>query len=173
MAGALRSSGLRFLKMTTFSKGNKYLSRLMLLLRLLMLYQGAASHFTLDMPRSIGFIEDSETSAPCGGPDPTTLSANSVTFGANGDLVYVNMQHPQANWLFRLITMDGFKSNGTWLQLYPIVEQTGLGRLCLRLSVPQAWIGSTAVFGAVADAPDGVLYQVNIAPSSLPAYGSL
>lgn len=131
---------------------------------LLLLCSTASAHFKLNSPPTIGFSDDDEGKAPCGGFTPD-FSAGAKTkpteFHVGGEAVSLLLAHPQANWLFRG-TLDQSAAGG-WKQLFPIVTQTGLGDFCEpAVTAPEKWVGKTGVVGVVADGPDGLLYQVDI-----------
>ena len=122
-------------------------------------------------PPSIGFSDDDEGTAPCGGNFVPNLSPNNLTqFHVGGDAIGMISGHPQANWLFRGASFG----NGTvtqcskWTQLFPIVQQSGFNAFCEpAVTVPAEWAGTKGVIGVVASAVDGLLYQV-CSPSDLP-----
>lgn len=118
----------------------------------------STGHFLLDYPPGVGFDDDLEGNAPCGG-FPVDFSKNNVTdFHVGGDVLAMQSIHPQATWLFRA-TLDTTAS-GNWTNLMPAVLQTGLGDFCEPdVVIPAAWAGAKGVIGIVQDAPDGILYQ--------------
>lgn len=125
----------------------------------------ANAHFNLIAPPTIGFDDDKESNGPCGGftPDFTNKSAL-VDFHVGGEPVALKLGHSQANWLFRG-TLDETAS-GNWTQLFPIVQQSGLGLFCeTAIPAPESWVGKQGVVGVVANAVDGLLYQVGAAAS--------
>lgn len=119
----------------------------------------ASAHFKLNAPATIGFDEDKEDSDPCGGFTPD-FSKNTVSdFHVGGEPIALFLGHPQANWLFRA-TLDTTASSN-WTQIFPIVQQSGLGDFCEpSITAPEGWIGSRGVVGIVANAVDGLLFQV-------------
>lgn len=122
----------------------------------------ASAHFNLITPTSIGFSDDGEGVGPCGNfmPDFSNKSAL-VDFHVGGEPVAVKLGHTQANWLYRA-TLDQTAS-GNWTQLFPIVQQSGLGAFCEpAIPAPSGWVGKQGVFSIVANAPDGLLYQCAI-----------
>lgn len=121
----------------------------------------SSAHFLLNYPKSIGFDDDKEGTAPCGGftPDISSGSSQLVDFHVGGDSLAMRGTHPQSNWLFRA-TLDGTAESG-WQQIFPIVQQSGLGNFCEpQITLPSSWAGKKGVISVVADAPDGLLYQV-------------
>ena len=123
-----------------------------------MLLSTADAHFNLNAPPSIGFDEDNEGIAPCGGFTPD-FSKNVTDFHVGGEPVATFLGHPQGNWLYRA-TLDQ-KAAGNWTQLFPIVQQSGLGAFCEpSIAVNPSWAGKQGILGVVVDTQDGVLYQV-------------
>lgn len=123
-----------------------------------LLAASASAHFTLDYPTTIGFSDDDEGTGPCGGFTPDFSSDNITDFAVDGDNIALNLLHTQGNWLFRA-TLDESASSG-WTQLFPLVQQTGLGYFCEpSVPIPSSWVGETGVLSAVLDGPDGILYQ--------------
>lgn len=138
-------------------------------LNLLLLPALAAAHFTLDAPSSVGpFDEDTEATAPCGGPTIDTSKDNVTDFHVGGEAVALFLGHPEGNWLFRA-TLD-LTAGSNWSQIYPIFTQTGEGDYCQpAVAAPSSFAGQKGILGAVLDGPDGVLYQVsrfNVASTS-------
>lgn len=123
-----------------------------------------SAHFILQYPQSLGFDDDSEGTAPCGGFDVSfNGSDNSVPVG--GFPVSVLSTHPAADWLFRA-TLDQ-QAPFNWTNLLPVVSETGLGQFCLpNLVAPEGFAGNTGVVQVIQKGPDGVLYQAraNSAP---------
>ncbi|OIW32867.1 hypothetical protein CONLIGDRAFT_558529, partial [Coniochaeta ligniaria NRRL 30616] len=119
----------------------------------------ANAHFNLIAPPTIGFDDDKEGNGPCGGftPDFTNKSAL-IDFHVGGEPFAMKLGHPQANWLFRGTLDETASSN--WTQLFPIVQQSGLGLFCeSAVPAPESWVGKQGVVGVVANAVDGLLYQ--------------
>lgn len=119
----------------------------------------ANAHFNLNIPPSFGFDESKEDSAPCGGFTPNFDDKSKVSdFHVGGEAIGVKLGHTQANWLYRA-TLGGSDSKN-WTQLFPIVQQSGLGLFCEpSVTAPEAWVGKQGILSVVADAPDGLLYQ--------------
>jgi hypothetical protein len=120
----------------------------------------AHAHFKLLEPSPIhSFDEDLEPNAPCGGFTPN-FSTDSVTdFHVGGDAVMTLLAHPQATFLYRG-TLDQTGNSG-WTQLFPMIQQTGLGDMCeLQIPAPANWAGKKGLISVVCDSPDGILYQV-------------
>lgn len=122
----------------------------------------ADAHFNLITPPTIGFDESKEGTGPCGSFTPDFSNASVVfDFHVGGEPVAINLGHPQANWLFRG-TLDETASTN-WTQLFPIVMQSGLGHFCeSAVPAPESWVGKQGVVSVVADAVDGLLYQVGL-----------
>ncbi|UNI23951.1 hypothetical protein JDV02_009738 [Purpureocillium takamizusanense] len=129
----------------------------MKVLSLLALGGLASAHFQLKYPKSIGFSDDQEDQAPCGGFTPD-FSKDVVDFHIGGEALAMRLTHQQSNWLFRA-TLDQ-KAQSGWQQLYPIVMQSGLGDFCQpRVTVPESFAGKKGVVSVVSSAVDGLLYQ--------------
>lgn len=124
------------------------------------LFSMVNAHFNLIAPPTIGFDEEKEDSGPCGGYTPDfSNKAAIVDFHVGGEPVALKLGHPQANWLFRG-TLDQTAS-GNWTELFPIVQQSGLGLFCEpAIPAPESWVGKQGVISVVANAVDGLLYQV-------------
>lgn len=121
----------------------------------------SSAHFLMNYPDSIGFDDDKEGTAPCGGftPDLSSGSKQLVDFHVGGDSLAMRATHNQVTWLFR-VTLDGTAQSG-WKQIFPIVEQSGLGDFCEpHITLPSSYAGKKGVISVVTDAPDGLLYQV-------------
>lgn len=126
----------------------------------LLFLSAASAHFNLNAPPSFGFDEEHESTGPCGGVKPDHSDKGKVAdFHVGGEPVGVQLGHPQANWLIRA-TLDSVDA-GNWTQLFPIVQQGGLGFFCEKsVPAPEAWVGKQGFLSVVANAPDGILYQV-------------
>lgn len=126
----------------------------------LLLVSAAQAHFKLNFPPTIGFSDDNEGSAPCGSFTPDFTKDNVTDFHVSGEAISLLLAHPQANWLFRGTLDQTAASN--WKQLFPIVQQKGLGDFCEpSVTAPASWVGKKGVLSVVADGPDGLLYQVS------------
>ncbi|KAL3954611.1 hypothetical protein ACCO45_010174 [Purpureocillium lilacinum] len=129
----------------------------MKVLSLLALGGLAAAHFELKYPKSIGFSDDQEDQAPCGGFTPD-FSKTLVDFHVGGEALAMRLTHQQSNWLFRATTDE--KAQSGWQQLFPIVMQSGLGDFCEpSVKAPESWVGKKGVVSVVSSAVDGLLYQ--------------
>ncbi|KAM0436608.1 hypothetical protein ACHAPT_002316 [Fusarium lateritium] len=116
------------------------------------------AHFELKYPDSIGFKDDDEDKAPCGGFTPDLAKADLVDFHVGGEAIAVRSTHQQGNWLFRVTTDE--KADGDWEQLFPIVQQSGLGDFCQpQVTVPEKYVGKKGWVNVVSSAVDGLLYQ--------------
>ncbi|KAK0701283.1 hypothetical protein B0H67DRAFT_500776 [Lasiosphaeris hirsuta] len=122
----------------------------------------ATSHFVLDTPTSIGFEDTKEGIAPCGGFEPT--SRDSVTdWTVAGGLIHVISTHPRSQFTIQAALLPSATTNSgdlVFSKLVPIVQQAGLGSLCLT-GVPgiAAWEGRDAVLQVIQVATDGQLFQ--------------
>lgn len=121
-----------------------------------------SAHFEVVYPKSIGFDGNKEDNAPCGGFTPD-LTKDLVDFHVGGQAVALRLTHQQGNWLFRATTDEKVSNDGKgWEQVYPIVQQSGLGGFCLpQLTLPEKYVGKKGVFSIVSNAGDGLLYQVS------------
>ncbi|KAK1833655.1 hypothetical protein QBC39DRAFT_44811 [Podospora conica] len=127
----------------------------------LSLLSTASAHFVLLNPPSLegSTLDDKkEGNAPCGALLPDLTQTPTYDFHVDGDFLSLQNGHPQSNWLFRATLED--KAAGNWSQLYPLVQQTGIGNYCqLMVTAPKEWVGKKGVIGIVGNAPDGMLYQ--------------
>ncbi|KAI1844452.1 hypothetical protein JX266_009339 [Neoarthrinium moseri] len=125
----------------------------------LLLLGSCQAHFLLKSPAPVGvFKDDDEPNAPCGGYTPD-FSTNTITnFAVGGDAISTQSSHPQTNYLYRITTDQS--AGGNWTEIYPIVQQSGLNTFCVpAVTVPESYVGQTAVLSVVANGPDGLLYQ--------------
>ncbi|MCJ1279399.1 hypothetical protein MMC21_007223 [Puttea exsequens] len=126
---------------------------------LLLAISPSKAHFVLNYPPTIGFDDDTEGQAPCGGPAVDFNTNNVTDFHVSGDSIALKSTHPAANWLFRA-TLDQTATKGDWTNLLPAVSETGLGDYCeTNLKVPAEWAGQKGVVSVVQEGDDGVLYQ--------------
>ncbi|KAI1312065.1 hypothetical protein F5Y03DRAFT_341244, partial [Xylaria venustula] len=125
----------------------------------LLLAAGAHAHFTVQYPDTVGaFNDDKEGDAPCGGYSPDISTINTTDFHVGGDAIATKSTHPQTNWLYRITTDDISKNN--WTQIYGIVQQSGPGEFCVdAVTLPEEYVGKTAILSIVGSGLDGVLYQ--------------
>ena len=127
----------------------------------LSILSAANAHFVLLSPKSLEgeTIDDSkEGNGPCGAKLPDLTQAVANDFHVDGDFVSLQNGHPQGNWLIRATLED--KAAGNWTQLFPPVQQSGLGNFCQPVvTAPKEWVGKKGVIGIVCNAPDGLLYQ--------------
>ena len=129
-------------------------------LALLALLPSTFAHFLLNYPPTLGFDDDAEGTGPCGGAE-ITIPDNATELTVGGFSIAVQSTHPQASWLYRVSTSTAEPFN--WTNISPVVSESGLGDFCLpSLSVPESFIGQSAIIQVVADAVDGLLYQVRM-----------
>jgi hypothetical protein len=120
----------------------------------------AQAHFNLQSPTSIGFDDDLESTAPCGSFTPDFNNGTIQDWHVGGDFISTKLGHPTATWLYRA-TLDKTAAGG-WVELYPIFQQNGLGVYCQPSVAGGAdFVGKQGVLSVVANAPDGLLYQVS------------
>ncbi|KAM4057310.1 expression library immunization antigen 1 [Hirsutella rhossiliensis] len=118
----------------------------------------SAAHFQMLYPESIGFEDDNEDKAPCGGFTPDFGSNKVVDFHVDGEALAMRLLHQQSNWLFRATTDQ--KADSGWQQMFPVVMQSGLGDFCEpRVTAPSDFVGKKGVVSVVSSAVDGLLYQ--------------
>jgi hypothetical protein len=123
---------------------------------LLAIAAAASAHYTLDYPTSLGFSDDKENIAPCGGFLPN-LDGTLVDFSVSGDWVAINNHHPESLLHYRVANED----NLTWVELNPIVHQVGIGKLCIKTGpAPSDFVGKRGVLQVIGDGHGGALYQV-------------
>ncbi|KAF4991015.1 hypothetical protein FGRMN_8094 [Fusarium graminum] len=116
------------------------------------------AHFEVKYPDTIGFKDDDEDKSPCGGFTPDLSKNKLVDFHVGGEAIALRSTHQQGNWLFR-VTLDE-KAGGDWEQVFPIVQQSGLGDFCQpQVTVPEKYAGKKGWVNVVSSAVDGLLYQ--------------
>ncbi|RCI14742.1 hypothetical protein L249_6682 [Ophiocordyceps polyrhachis-furcata BCC 54312] len=107
----------------------------------------ASAHFQLLHPPSIGFSDENEDKAPCGGFDPD-FSKPAFDFHVGGEALAMRLTHQQGNWLFRATTDQ--KAASGWKQMFPVVMQSGLGDFCEpAVKAPSGFEGKKGVCVAV------------------------
>ncbi|SCO82932.1 uncharacterized protein FRV6_07145 [Fusarium oxysporum] len=116
------------------------------------------AHFEVKYPDSIGFKDDDEDKSPCGGFTPDLSKDKLVDFHVGGEAIALRSTHQQGNWLFRVTLNE--KADGDWEQVFPIVQQSGLGDFCQpQVTVPEKYAGKKGWVNVVSSAVDGLLYQ--------------
>jgi hypothetical protein len=119
------------------------------------------AHFLLNYPTTVGFSDDQEGTAPCGGF--TVSFANTTNFYVGGDAIALTSTHPASTWLFRA-TLDKM-AGGNWSVLLPAIAQQTQGQFCEPgVTVPASFAGQNGVVQVIEDAVDGQLYQVRVSP---------
>jgi len=121
----------------------------------------ALAHFDIEFPeQKQPADENGLSSGPCGGAELDFDAGPVNDFHVGGNTVQLAPSHPSAHWLFRVTTDT--KGEGNWTQAYPILQQNGLGDLCIPLvTAPEDFVGKKGLLGVVADSDDGVLYGVS------------
>ena len=117
----------------------------------------ASAHFVLNYPSSLGFDDDNEPMAPCGGED-VVFSGNDTSVSVSGFPVALLTTHPQGTFTYRgtLDKQAPFK----WTNLLAVSEM-GLGNFCFpSVKVPANWTGQDGLIQVIGDLPDGILFQV-------------
>ncbi|KAF5674241.1 gpi anchored protein [Fusarium denticulatum] len=116
------------------------------------------AHFEVKYPETIGFKDDNEGESPCGGFTPDLSKDKLVDFHVGGEAIALLSTHQQGNWLFRVTLNE--KADGDWEQVFPIVQQSGLGAFCQpQVTVPEKYAGKKGWVNVVSSAVDGLLYQ--------------
>jgi hypothetical protein len=131
------------------------------------------AHFVLKVPAPIGTLqEEQESNSPCGGYTPDFSSNTISNFMVGGDVIATQSSHPQTTYLYRITTDE--KASGNWTQIHHIFQQSGINTFCVpTVTVPESYVGQTAVLSIVADGEDGLLYQVGAQiPQDLPMFYS-
>jgi hypothetical protein len=124
------------------------------------------AHFLLNYPPTLGFDDDNESIAPCGG-FPVVFNSSDVQVQADGFPIALKSTHPEADWLFRATLSQSEPFN--WTNLLPVVHETGLGDFCIPdFKVPAEFVGHSGLLQIMESAVDGVLYQVDGIPESDP-----
>ena len=117
---------------------------------------GVSAHFTLDYPSSVGFSDEKENIAACGGFIPN-LDGALVNFSVSGDWIQINNHHPESLLHYRIAN----ENNLTWVDLNPIVHQVGIGKLCIETGpAPSEFAGTRGVVQVIGDGHGGALFQV-------------
>ena len=120
-----------------------------------------SAHFQLMYPKSLGFDEDVEPMAPCGGKD-VVFGDNDTSVSVSGFPVALLTEHPQGTFTYRG-TLDK-QAPFNWTNLLAVTEM-GLGNFCFpSIKVPANWTGSSGLIQIIGDLPDGILFQVRIPP---------
>ena len=115
------------------------------------------AHFTLDYPDAVGDSLDNDAIPPCGGY-VVHLEGTLHNFSIMGDWVQINTHHPESLFHYRA----AYENNKTWIDLTPIVEEVGLGKLCIQTGpVPANFTGKKGVLQVVGDGHSGALFQVS------------
>jgi hypothetical protein len=133
-------------------------------LLLLALVPAALAHFHLLAPSPLGDDTTKEATAPCGGYKIDLSDPQDVH--VDGEPFVVQSSHPQSNWLIRATFDDD--ADDDWVQIYPILQQSGLGTFCLPdVTFPSNYTGKTGIISVVGSGDDGMLYQVGSFRASL------
>ncbi|KAK0125325.1 hypothetical protein ONS96_009176 [Cadophora gregata f. sp. sojae] len=123
-----------------------------------LLVSQTSAHFLLNYPETIGFDDDSESTAPCGSFTVDFSTDNITEFHVAGDTIALRSTHPDTKWLFRATV--GTADSGNWTALSPVIQQSSLGSFCRKdITVPESFVGQNGTIGVAANGPDGVLYQ--------------
>ena len=118
----------------------------------------ATAHFSLEYPDGLGASNDlsNEPIPPCGG-FLVSLDGTLPNFSVTGDWVEIDTHHPEALFHYRVAHED----NKTWIDLNPIVQDVGNGKLCIKTGpAPTNFTGRKGVLQVVGNGHSGALFQV-------------
>jgi hypothetical protein len=116
------------------------------------------AHFVLTIPTSLGFDDDNEGVAPCGGFDANNRD-NVTNWKIKGDAIAVLTTHESVTWEYKAALVSDLNH---WVHLTPTLNQTGVGDFC-EPQIPGlggSWLNKPAVLQVIQHGPDGILYQV-------------
>ena len=100
---------------------------------------------------------ESQIFAPCGGVRSPDLSSPMADFHVDGDSVAIMLGQKQGNIMIGASLNP--KATADWIQLFPIVQQTGEGNFCQpSVTAPKEYIGKTGYIGIVLNGAE-VLFQ--------------
>jgi hypothetical protein len=100
------------------------------------------AHFLLNYPTTVGFDDDLEATASCGGFDVSV--ANVTNFYVGGGSIALTFTHSASTGLFRA-TLDT-KAAGNWSVLLPAIAQQTHGQFCEKsVTVPASFAGQQGV----------------------------
>nr|OQO17042.1 hypothetical protein B0A51_15065 [Rachicladosporium sp. CCFEE 5018] len=117
----------------------------------------STAHFVLNWPPTAGFIDDSESTGPCGGA-VVTVNSSAPEVQVDRFAIQVLSTHPQGQWQFRATTDTQEPYN--WTEIVPEVDTEGAGIFCLNyMSAPTSFAGSKGIIQVTDTSVDGVLYQ--------------
>jgi hypothetical protein len=109
---------------------------------------------------SIGFQDDNEGTAPCGGFSANFATANFTDFHVGGDTIALVNGHPTTTFLFR-VTLDEKASSGWKNMVGAPIQVNGLNNDCNpQVPAPVELVGQKGLLQVIAQSPDGFLYQV-------------
>jgi len=127
------------------------------------LFSVSTAHFILNIPTSLGFDDDNEGVAPCGGFN--IRNRNTVTnWKVKGDTIAVLTTHEESTWEYRVALLSNLHH---WVHLTPTLNQTGEGDFC-EPTIPGiggSWLNKPAVLQVIQHGDDGALYQVSPRPA--------
>ncbi|KAJ9134358.1 hypothetical protein NKR23_g10201 [Pleurostoma richardsiae] len=117
----------------------------------------AGAHFVLQIPTSLGFDDDHESTGPCDTFDPTDRSNVVTDWAINGGNIGLLTTHPNVTWEINAALAT---DTTNWVPVVEPFAQTGFGQVCFA-EIPgfSAWAGQPVVLQLKQHAPDGVLYQ--------------
>ncbi|KAF4627119.1 hypothetical protein G7Y89_g11035 [Cudoniella acicularis] len=116
----------------------------------------AEAHFVLQEPVSLGFDDDAEGTAPCGGFNASSR-LNVTNWPTSGGAVGVLTTHTTVQWEYKVARLSNLTN---WVSVTPTLNQTGVGNFCETL-IPgkKAWEGESGVLQVIQHGVDGALYQ--------------
>ncbi|KAF8863184.1 hypothetical protein BDZ45DRAFT_615896, partial [Acephala macrosclerotiorum] len=109
------------------------------------------AHFVFQKPVSLGFSDDDERTAPCGGFDASNRSTGVTNWPVGGGSIRILTTHLDVTWTYSAALSSDLL---TWVPLTPVLHQTGVGSFYKPI-IP----GINAILQVTQTGPDGVLYQ--------------
>jgi hypothetical protein len=115
------------------------------------------AHFLLNIPTSLGFDDDKEIVAPCGGFNASDRR-NVTSWPVQGSSIGLLSTHASGTFEFRAALLSNLSN---WEAITPSLNETGAGNVCEPVvPVKAAWAGKQGVVQVVMRRPEYVLYQV-------------
>ncbi|KAK5130931.1 hypothetical protein LTR08_001534 [Meristemomyces frigidus] len=117
----------------------------------------STAHFVLNWPPTAGFVDEGESSAPCGSAI-VMVNSSSPNVQVDRFAVQILSTHPAGEWMFRATTST--EEPYTWTDMTPVVNTTGAGNFCLDdMHAPSSFAGKPGIIQVVDKSVDGALYQ--------------
>ncbi len=119
------------------------------------------THFVLEIPASVGYEDAKEGIPPCGGFDATSRDAVTEWPVAGAPLKLISTHSRSAFTIRAVLLSEAANGHFNFSDMVPLVQQIGLGALCLN-TVPgiAALEGKDAILQVIQVAADGQLFQV-------------